>query len=128
MIHSIKGKIVERIEGGLIILENHDIGFEIWADKELYDTGDVEVKAFVIFQPSESEWRMYGFFKEREESLFSAVDDGQRARCEDGDENPLRRLRSRDRPEYLGKRSDLSQHAAERWEKDRGAHRVGVEI
>ena len=73
MIHSIKGKIVERIEGGLIILENHDIGFEIWADKELYDTGDVEVKAFVIFQPSESEWRMYGFLKREKRAFFQLL-------------------------------------------------------
>lgn len=73
MIHSIKGKIVERIEGGLIILENHDIGFEIWADKELYDTDDVEVKAFVIFQPSESEWRMYGFLKREKRAFFQLL-------------------------------------------------------
>jgi len=73
MIYFIKGKIVERIEGGLIILENHDIGFEIWADKELYDTGDVEVKAFVIFQPSESEWRMYGFLKREKRAFFQLL-------------------------------------------------------
>ena len=73
MIYAIKGKIIERAGEGLIILENRDIAYEIWADKELYETESSEVTVFTIFLPSENEWRLFGFLKKEKKAFFQLL-------------------------------------------------------
>ncbi|HQC39010.1 MAG TPA: helix-hairpin-helix domain-containing protein, partial [Thermotogota bacterium] len=73
MIYAIKGKIIERAGEGLIILENRDIAYEIWADKELYETDSTEVTVFTIFLPSENEWRLFGFLKKEKKAFFQLL-------------------------------------------------------
>ncbi len=73
MIYAIKGKIIGRPGEGLIILENREIAYEIWADKELYETQESEVTVFTIFLPSETEWRLFGFLKKEKKGFFQLL-------------------------------------------------------
>lgn len=70
MIYAIVGKAVEREAEGKILLENNGITYEIWADRELYECDLPEIKAFIILQPSETEWRLFGFLRKEKRQLF----------------------------------------------------------
>jgi len=71
MIKYLKGKIVDKNQDQIVIAECNNIGYEIIADNDLYNTvSDENIIIYVIMIPGEDEFRLYGFLKKSKRSLF----------------------------------------------------------
>lgn len=73
MYNYLKGSIVSKLEDSKIVMEVHDIGYEIYTDNELYNCSEEIVKAYVILVPSDDEFRLYGFKTEEKRRLFNVL-------------------------------------------------------
>ncbi len=72
MLFSLRGTITHHIEPATIVLDVSGVGFEVYADSDLFHTTG-EVQAFVVDIPSEDEHRLYGFLAREKRELFNLL-------------------------------------------------------
>ncbi len=72
MLFSLRGAVTHHIEPTTIVIEVSGVGFEVFADSELFHTTG-EIFAYVVDIPSEDEHRLYGFVTREKRELFNLL-------------------------------------------------------
>jgi len=73
MLNYLKGRITTKAEDNRIVMEVNNIGYELFADNELYNCEEEVCKAFVVLVPGEDEFRLYGFKTDEKRRLFNLL-------------------------------------------------------
>jgi Holliday junction DNA helicase RuvA len=73
MFNYLKGQITEKEDDNKITIEVNDIGYDLIADNDLYNSNSETVKAYVTMIPGEDEFRLYGFVNKTNKKIFNLL-------------------------------------------------------